>query len=67
MDSDGVAHRIVVVRVEVGDGLLIELLEVGPHRTADRVLGRTDDPARAAQRLETWLRALAGDAAETER
>jgi len=61
-----------VVRVEVGErpgqGLLIELLEVGPDRTADRVVGRATDPARAGSQLESWLRGLTrevGDAGET--
>lgn len=57
-------HQIAVVRVEVRDraagGLLIELLEVGSERHADRVIARATDPAKAGSLLERWLRNLLG-------
>jgi hypothetical protein len=59
-------HRIAVIRAEVADHLvgrlLIELLEVNFDHAADRVLGRTTDPARACRLLEGWLRGLRASA-----
>lgn len=62
MEAGGLRHWIAVIRVEVGDGagggLLIELLEVGPERGADVVVGRATDPAQAGILLERRLRKL---------
>jgi hypothetical protein len=62
-------HRIAVVRVEVreatADGFLIELLEVGPERKADLVVGRATDPVQAGVLLEGWLRKLAQGRSQT--
>jgi hypothetical protein len=53
---------VAVVRVEVRGGtpgeLLIELIEVGPERSSDRLLGRATNAADACRVLEAWLQNL---------
>jgi hypothetical protein len=51
--------QVAVVRVEVRDAaagsLIVDLLEVGRERGADRRIGRAADPATAGQILCDWL------------
>ena len=55
-------HRVAVIRVEVrdqpGDGLLIELLEVGRVPGGDRLLGSATTASGVCRVIERWLREL---------
>jgi hypothetical protein len=64
----GARHDVAVVRVEVRDGdgtqLIIELLEVGRDRDADRLLGRATSVVDACRVLRDWLVGLRSDGAD---
>lgn len=63
--------KVAIVRVEIrepsSESLIVDLLEVGRDRGADRRIGRAADPDAAGHLLADWLRGLLSDARDGDR